>query len=60
MLTVAICVELVSTWVAVGEFNAQRGETGALDVSPQEVMPGQAELAGGSLLSRLAWGLCQL
>ena len=30
MLTVAICVELVSTWVAVGEFNAQRGETGAL------------------------------
>ena len=30
VLTVAICVELVSTWVAVGEFNAQRGETGAL------------------------------
>ena len=30
VLSVAICVELVSTWVAVGEFNAQRGETGAL------------------------------
>ena len=30
VLTVAICVELVSTWVAVSEFNAQRGETGAL------------------------------
>ena len=30
VLAVAICVELVSTWVAVGEFNAQRGETGAL------------------------------
>jgi cation diffusion facilitator family transporter len=30
VLTVAICVELVSTWVAVSEFNAQRGETSAL------------------------------